>query len=341
MRPMNVLIVTRSDDNECIERVMLALEVRGASAYRFDTDLFPTRIQIAMQYNDGAERLTAVIDNQRIDLRDISAVWYRRVKFAAELPSSLQPQIKNAAFGESRATVFGMLASMRTFWLDPQPIIRFSGNKQLQLQIARELDLPIPKTLITNEPAAVREFFEQCPGGVVTKMLSSFAVLDDAGAEQVVFTTPVKREHLADLDGLRFSPMVFQEQVAKKLELRITVVGEQVFAASIDSQATDRAKVDWRREGSDLVEHWRHYDLPDDVRRKLLQMMDRLRLNYGAIDVIVTPEGQHVFLEVNPAGEFFWLELHPGFPISEAIADVLLGRATRRQHGLPTCEPRA
>ena len=59
--------------------------------------------------------------------------------------------------------------------------------------------------------------------------------------------------------------------------------------------------------------------------------MDRLDLNYGAIDIIVTPDGRHVFLEINPVGEFFWLELRPGFAISDAIADVLLGKCARRE----------
>ena len=67
------------------------------------------------------------------------------------------------------------------------------------------------------------------------------------------------------------------------------------------------------------------------METKLLHLMDRLDLNYGAIDIIVTPDGRHVFLEINPVGEFFWLELRPGFAISDAIADVLLGKCARRE----------
>jgi glutathione synthase/RimK-type ligase-like ATP-grasp enzyme len=146
-----------------------------------------------------------------------------------------------------------------------------------------------------------------------------------------VFTNPVKPEDLADLSGLHLCPMTFQEMIPKALELRTTVVGDRVMTASIDSQASARAAHDWRRDGLRLVQDWRAYELPREVEEKILRLMDYFVLNYGAIDIIVTPDGRHVFLEVNPVGEFFWLERSPGLPVSDAIADVLLGRARRRQ----------
>jgi glutathione synthase/RimK-type ligase-like ATP-grasp enzyme len=198
------------------------------------------------------------------------------------------------------------------------------------LQAARALGLRIPRTLTTNDPASVVAFAESCGGGIVTKMLSSFAVYE-GGQELVVFTNPVSPEDLADLTGLSLCPATFQEAIPKALELRATIVGERVMTASIDSQSSARAAHDWRRDGLRMVEDWRPYELPREVEEKLLRLMDYFGLNYGAADFIVTPDGRHVFLEVNPVGEFFWLERHPGLPVSEAIADVLLNRAHRRQ----------
>ena len=125
------------------------------------------------------------------------------------------------------------------------------------------------------------------------------------------------------------------------MELRVTVVGRRAFAASIDSNALERSQTDWRREGVALIDRWQPYALPADVERGLLGVMDALGINYGAADFVVTPEGRHVFLEVNPAGEFFWLERQNGLPISEAIADVLLGRAPRREAPLLVRDPRS
>src|SRR5262249_40545129 len=114
------------------------------------------------------------------------------------------------------------------------------------------------------------------------------------------------------------------------LELRVTIVGERVFAASIDSSQMERSKTDWRREGFALLSSWKPYTLPADVEKGLLALMDAFALNYGAIDVLVTPQGKDVFLEVTPAGEFFWLERESGMPISETITDVMLGRERSR-----------
>ena len=87
---------------------------------------------------------------------------------------------------------------------------------------------------------------------------------------------------------------------------------------------------DWRIVGSETEGDWQPYALPPEVERGLLEVMDRLGLDYGAADFIVTPDGRVVFLEVNPAGEFFWLQRAPGLPIAEALAEVLLGAAPRR-----------
>ena len=100
-------------------------------------------------------------------------------------------------------------------------------------------------------------------------------------------------------------------------------------AAAIDSQRVEDARVDWRSRGAVLAPHWRSYELPEEVKTRLLALASELGLNYGSADLILTPEGRHVFLEFNPVGEFYWLEQFVGFPITEAIADVLLGRDVR------------
>jgi glutathione synthase/RimK-type ligase-like ATP-grasp enzyme len=140
----------------------------------------------------------------------------------------------------------------------------------------------------------------------------------------------VKPEDLADLSGLSICPATFQELLPKSLEIRVTVVGNRVMSAAIDSQVSARAAHDWRRDGVRMIHDWQHYQLPLDVEEKILRVMDHFSLNYGAIDIILTPDGRHVFIELNPCGEFFWLERAPGLPISDAIAELLLGHSPRR-----------
>ena len=333
-----VLIITHSGDNESVESVGRAVAERGGSAVRLDTDRFPSEVRVAARYGgEGGERVTfstgvtSAAGGGEFDLGEVGAVWHRRLSVAARLPREMDAQLRAASVGESRAALLGVLAGLKAFRVDREHAIRRAEQKPLQLRAARELGLEVPRTLVTNDPAAVREFYAACGGRVVAKMLSSFAVYDREGRENVVFTNPVGPEDLEDLTGLSLCPMTFQERVEKSLELRATVVGRRVFTASIDSQSSARAAHDWRRDGVALVDEWRPYELPTETEARLLALMDFFGLNYGAADFILTPDGRHVFLELNPSGEFFWLEHGPGLDISGALADVLLGLAPRRE----------
>ncbi|MEN3330153.1 MAG: hypothetical protein V7638_4960 [Acidobacteriota bacterium] len=328
---MSILIVTHSSDNESIARVINRIARNGGHTIRFDTDRYPTDVRLTACYDTpDHERLTLTNEEGEFDLRAVTAVWHRRISFGAQLPKTLDKQMRHASIGETSAAAHGMLASLKGFRMDHLHHIRHAENKQLQLQVAREVGLNIPRTLTTNDAQTVRAFAESCENGIVTKILSSFAIYEE-GKELVVFTNPVKLEDLEDLSGLSLCPATFQESLPKSLEIRATVVGQRVMSAAVDSQVSARATHDWRRDGLRMIQDWQPYQLPVDVEDKILRLMDHFCLNYGAIDIILTPDGKHVFLELNPCGEFFWLERSPGLPISEAIADVLTGHAPRRE----------
>ncbi len=326
---MAILLVTHARDNESVELVTRALAQRGERAYRLDTDLYPTEIRLSLSEEEqsGPGRIDGPAGP--LDLSEVTAVWYRRNAIGAGIPADLDPQLRAPSIEESRRMVFGMLAALEVLTVDRLETIRRAEHKPLQLRLARRLGLDVPRTLSTNDPEAVRAFARGAPGGIITKMMTSFAVHRD-GVENVVFTNPIGDADLADLDGLDLCPMTFQDRIEKALELRVTVVGRRLFAASIDSQSSPRARHDWRRDGAAMVADWRPYELPAEVAARTLALLDRLDLTYGACDFIVTPDGRHVFLEVNPSGEFMWLVRHAGLPIDEALADVLSGRAPRR-----------
>lgn len=327
-----VLIITHSGDNESVEFVARAVTERGARAVRLDTDRFPSEVRLAARYGgDGGGSVTFGAGGVELDLNEVEAVWHRRLSVAARVPREMDAQLRAASVGESRAALLGVLAGLTAFRVDQEAAIRRAEQKPLQLRVARELGLEVPPTLVTNDPTAARDFYAACGGRVIAKMLSSFAVYDREGRESVVFTNPVGPEDLEDLTGLSLCPMTFQERVEKRLELRATIVGRSVFTASIDSQSSPRAAHDWRRDGVGLVDEWQPYQLPPEAEQRLLALTDYFGLNYGAADFILTPDGRHVFLELNPSGEFFWLEHGPGLPISGALADVLLGLAPRRE----------
>jgi glutathione synthase/RimK-type ligase-like ATP-grasp enzyme len=138
-----------------------------------------------------------------------------------------------------------------------------------------------------------------------------------------VYTSDVTEADLASAEQLRHCPSVFQERVEKERELRAAYVGGRFFVGAVDARRSARGATDWRR--ADAAEcPWEHDALPADVAARLDALMRRLGLLYGALDLIRTPDGRHVFLEVNPGGEWGMLEHDLGLPISEAIADELL-----------------
>ncbi|MBE9208859.1 MvdD family ATP-grasp ribosomal peptide maturase [Nostoc sp. LEGE 06077] len=321
---MTVLIITFSQDNESIPLVIKEIEARGEKAFRFDTDRFPTEVKLDI-YSGDTEQIIITDGEQKLDLNEVSSVWYRRMRYGQKIPNSMDKQYRDASIQECRVTVRGMIASLGGFHLDKMSNVDRANNKQLQLQVAQQIGLLTPRTLTTNNPAAVKQFAQECEQGIVTKMLSSFAIYDDQGRENVVFTTPVTADDLENMAGLCYCPMTFQENVPKALELRTTIVGHQVFTAAVNSQSLAGSTFDWRKEGKALVNNWQPYKLPEDIEKKLLNLLAHFGLNYGAIDIIVTPDGRHIFLEVNPVGEFFWMEIYsPHYPISQAIAEILL-----------------
>lgn len=132
--------------------------------------------------------------------------------------------------------------------------------------------------------------------------------------------------------ALRFCPVIFQAYVPKLFELRITVVGKQVFAAEIHSQQANHTRHDWRRYDNYKTPHLPH-QLPCSMEQRCVHLVEQLGLSYGAIDMVVTPDGRYVFLEINPNGQYLWIEETTGLPISDAICDLLMS-------GIPANKPK-
>lgn len=330
---MSVLVLTMSDDGDCVDRVMNAIRQEGERAIRLDTDLFPVEVQLISAYGRGQRRAFLRTGAGTFDLSEVSAIWYRRLRTGKGIPKSLEQQVRDAAMDESEAALDGTLASLDAFRFDEPAAVYLARKKELQIQLADRLGLETPRTLATNDPREVLEFAESCGGDIVTKTLTSFSIVNEAGNEQVVYTSRVSADDLRTLEGLDLCPMTFQERIPKALELRATVVSREVFTASIDSQSHESGEIDWRRADDHLREQWRPYNLPEEIKDKLLRLLDLLGLNYGAIDLILTPDGDYVFLEVNPVGQYGWIETITGLPISKAIAESLLKPRKRRVAG--------
>ncbi len=317
-----ILLVTHSGDFFTIDRVSDALSNKGANPFRLDTDKFPLDIQFSSQFSGQGHSYILHYGSESISSESVRAVWMRRL-WKPDLGQSLSPQYQEACIRESKATLSGFWDSLRNVrWIDNLERVDFAQNKQRQLRVASEVGLTIPRTLITNNPESVRKFFQQLQGKMVTKLLTALSYSMEYSSFSF-YTSAVKEEDLQMADSLRYCPMVFQEEIPKQLELRVVFVQGKVFVGALDVSAYTASKTDWRKPDV-AVGAWQHHDLPSELIEKIQTFMTQFGLLFGAFDFILTPSGEYIFLEVNPAGEWGMLERDLNLPISEAIAEALI-----------------
>lgn len=331
MSQQKILIITHTEDNNSVDKVIERIDEAGATAIRLNTDLYPLSLQLTTLYQNNEWQIILQDGQQLYQLQDVTAVWFRRSYHLGNgLKEVLEKQYLNAAINESRRTLFGMLEGLPCFHLERFSTYRRLDSKEEQLKVAAQCGLLIPSTCISNDPVQVKQFLDQHPGPVITKMQHAFSIIQQE-EELVVFTNEVGADSLDELASLQYCPMVFQQLIEKKLELRITIVGDRLFAFAINSQQNSNARVDWRKEGERMIDDWQPYDeLPALVQQQLLRLMDYFGLNYGGVDMILTPDDKYYFLEVNAAGEFFWLDRLCNHAISKHIGDLLMGKVYRR-----------
>jgi glutathione synthase/RimK-type ligase-like ATP-grasp enzyme len=191
-------------------------------------------------------------------------------------------------------------------------------HKILQLRVAQAVGLSVPETVITNDAAEARRAFERFGGRMIAKPVRT-GYVEVRGQPHAIFTSAVVKSDLDDMRGAELSPVIYQPLIPKRFDLRVTVVGEKLFVAEIHSQGNDAAKVDWRKTDDPLLPH-RRGSVPPETAAAIRELMRRLNLTFGALDFVVSPGGELVFLEVNPNGQWLWLDDQLDLGISEGVA---------------------
>jgi glutathione synthase/RimK-type ligase-like ATP-grasp enzyme len=319
-----ILILTEPDDPHA-NRVEAALRRRGARFVRFDFAEYPAEASLTVELAGGRKRVLLARGGETVDLTECTAGWLRRPGKPRTRGRIANPILSSYAEDECMRLMQDTFNALDVAWLPgPMHAIRRADCKQLQLQMATDLGMEIPPTLITDDPDRFLAFYRQHDGDLIDKLPSTVmpATLR-TGRELMRFTQTVSTRDVGYARRLRHSPMLFQANVPKRFELRITVVGPDVLAAEIHSQSTRRTTVDWRHYDWGHTPYLPHR-LPDGVRRACLAMVERLGLRFGAIDMIVTPDDRYVFLEINPNGQWMWIEDETGLPITDAICDALM-----------------
>jgi len=213
-----VLLITHSGDYFTIDRVAEAVLKRGAQPFRLDTDKFPIALQLQANLSNFGSNHTLKYGDVSLNTEQIQAVWMRRI-WQPDLGKELAPQFQAACSNESLAVLDGFWDSLRTAkWVDDLQRISAAENKLRQLRVASEVGLVIPQTLVTNDPQQAREFFQQVNKKMITKLLRPLSYGMQA-SPFFMYTSVVKEEDLIDAETLRYCPVVFQEQIPKKIRI--------------------------------------------------------------------------------------------------------------------------
>ena len=317
-----VLLLTHSGDYYTVDLVAQALARMNIRPIRFNTDLFPSLVKLSARAGDERDAQIFTEVGDQISTAKVCAVWARKL-WPARMANDLDERYRSMCVSESVAALDGFLDALNSVrWVNDLGRERDAENKQRQLRLAARAGLRVPRTLVTNDPVAARQFFAETGGQTVAKLLHPISVSMNADTP-FVYTNRVREEDLATADALRHCPMVFQELIPKAYELRVACVAGEAFGGALNAAGTSRGYMDWRRAAPEEC-HWQKAELPAAVTHSLQALMSELGLVFGAVDLICTPSGEHVFLEVNPSGEWGMLERDLGLPISEAIARALL-----------------
>ena len=225
---------------------------------------------------------------------------------------------------EYRTFLWSLYTTLDAFWINPPVTLRLiEHNKLYQIKTAAEAGLNVPDTIIANSPSELAQFARSKDGRVAIKTIHPSVIDSGVARGKFIYTNVVSVEEIEKhRDEIKVAPVFAQEYIEKELELRVTIVGNNVFPCAIYSQSSKRTLHDWRRYDFQNVKHEK-YDLPEKIKKALLSLMRKWRLIYGAVDMILTPDGTYVFLEVNPSGQWEWIEVLTGMPISRSIAELL------------------
>lgn len=290
---------------------------REIACVRWNLDQFPQGCTLTFHASGGRFESEVVSDGRRVNLGDVATVWCREL-LPTGFPDDIDPAQRKFVETGARRALDALVSVMDPVWVNHPVRNRLASSKPAQLHMARKVGLDIPLTLVTNDPDEARAFAAESSGQTVYKSISENW---NAESGQALFTGLLTETELANVDLIRLTPGIFQELVPKSHEVRATVVGPRIFSAAIDSQARDDTSLDWRR--SPLELDYQPTDLPPDIESKIHAFMKAFGLIYGAFDFIVTPDGRYVFLEVNPAGQYMWIESKTGLGITAALCDAL------------------
>lgn len=318
-----VLIITSKIDVTA-DLIVLEIKARGRKIVRFNVEDFPKDTNVSIYLEGGKFQSSFFLgDKSKIDLAQIKSVYYRPHE-PPETSKLVKDELARKYAEEQSAAALDYLwdSLQDKLWVSPPRSIRRATSKTLQLAWAIKHGIDVPKTLITNDSEEFKRFYKSVRGKVLVKNLTNEGMVQQLPG--YIYSNKVSSEDLKRLPSLQLAPVLCQEYIDKKLEIRATVIGKKVFSAAIDSQSRMETEIDWRQYDLKNPPPHRPFDLSKKLENKLITMVENFGLKFGAFDLILTPEDKFVFLELNANAQWGWIQFMTGLKIKEAIVDLLL-----------------
>ena len=315
-----ILLVTNKRDLTT-DFIVVELRRRARAFHRLNTEDLPqARVRFDPRAGGGWAIETSDLD---LRLENVSAAYYRRP--GAPEPTRVRDEATTKYLADEWSAVTKALWNvLEGRWLSSPFAILRAEDKPRQLALASALGFDVPETLISNDFAAASAFV--ATGGVIGKPLRH-SLVERGDAGEVLFTARLDPLKPMDYTAVSLAPVIYQREVRKAYDVRATVIGDRVFAVAIYSQDHEETEVDWRS-GTRLDLRHEAIELPADIVDKCRALARKLDLRYGAIDLIADQDGNHWFLEINPNGQWAWIERRTGLPLASAIVDELEAIAT-------------
>lgn len=318
------LVVTSCFDPHA-DAVVAALATRGVEVIRLNAEDWLSTHTVSWQFCQNQSTSFTISDHlaRQVSIpAGVCAGYYRT-------PARVAPHVDTGSAAgqsfsscESAAFLDSLYSHDGIRWVSAPHLIRRAEAKVPQLELAMSLGLRIPRTLVTNSPQDAYRFAKDLDFDVAVKPLMTSDVEGD-GTMHEIYTRRLARADVEDhIESVRLAPTVLQEYVQKATEIRVTFIGCDTFATEIDSQSVEGAETDWRQVNPFAVPH-RPISLPESLIAVLRRFLNHYGLSFGAFDLIKTPNGDYVFLENNPNGQWYWLEVLTGQPMAASMARLL------------------
>ncbi len=305
------MILILSDPGDVHARhIASKLRQRGCEVACISRGDFGNKASLAFSPNVPNGRIN-LHDGTTIASEDVSAVWFRRPGIVSAVPTITDELDRSFTENEWNQALDGFFTTAFGRKVSP-PLKQRAATKPLQLSLASRLGIRVPQTLITSSTEEALAFVAEHHGAVVHKAMSAprHAFIDTRAWDSEA------TRHAADL---AMCPTILQERIFGPMDVRATVIGRHIFSACVHT-SQGRAEIDSRL---DPDAPFTTYQLPGNVEASLLRLMDELGLVFGTIDLKIATSGEHVFLEINPQGQFLYVEIHTGLPISDALVEYL------------------